>query len=563
MDCYFTTFHGDLITAAEPLNHDIDLMSCEFTVGSILSLATGATVLAIEGGSDIGTITNSGTGLFTITGSYVDSVSCLNAGGEIRIRGGTVNSVTRAVGSVVWWRDDSTILVLPSATITDGVIGYALVAAGVGDVVLVHPGTYTEPITCAASVDLKGVGPASGVIITQVDADIITLANNVELENLTVRLVNPPGVHYLIQDSGVACTARITNVVLEITTPGAFAHQIFHCSAASNLTIERCSYNIGGTGPAIGIENRTAAATFHLINNDFTFTNVDAYHIHSNQAGTWTGGGNRWAGTCGMFIAVAGTITFDNDAMVCSAVSAVTGGTVCFRTGYNSYEVFPGMDINHSIGTGRYIFLHPGTFTMVASLALVNNLTIEGSGRQSIITTSTADLDIITGSALTGVILKNFQIDGDLGGVACDMGIYFINVNESKLIDVYVQDCGEDCIMLEDCDRTEVQHSYGDNSTEHGLFLLSCTYCPVIGGHFNNNTLDGVHIRGDATGNADYNTVNSVEATGNGSDGVEISEEGAGDANKNIVLICQLVPNTGLALNDGGTNTEQGHNITV
>ena len=119
MDCYFTTFLGDLITAAEPLNHDIDLMSCEFTGGNITSLATGATVLAIEGGSDIGTITDSGTGLFTITGSYVDSVSCLNAGGEIRIRGGTVNTWVGTNGTILWYITSGEMKVLGRGALDD------------------------------------------------------------------------------------------------------------------------------------------------------------------------------------------------------------------------------------------------------------------------------------------------------------------------------------------------------------------------------------------------------------------------------------------------------------
>jgi len=211
---------------------------------------------------------------------------------------------------------------------------------------------------------------------------------------------------------------------------------------------------------------------------------------------------------------------------------------------------------------GGWVVLLEGTYTLAASLnIIVSNLTIQGAGRQTIITTSTADLDIITSTGVTGVILRDFQIDGDLGGVASDMGIYFSNVDESKIIDVYVQDCGEDNIMLEDCDHTEVQHCYSDNSTEHGLYLLSCIRCRVTGGYYNNNTLDGVHLAGDATGNCDYNNV-TTDCTGNGSDGIEISEAGAGQANKNIILGCQLLGNAA-ALTDGGTNTEQGHSILV
>lgn len=432
--------------------------------------------------------------------------------------------------------------------------------------VLIYPGIYDEAITCASWVNLRGVGPKGSVVIYQDDANIITLATQVQLQNFTVRLGTPTAQRRMIDDNSVAVTARMSDLVLECVNPGAQAFIVFTLLGAGDYTIERCSYNIGGAGGTAGVYNSGNAATIHLVDNDFTFINVNAFHIGSLIAGTWTGGGNRWAGTCRMFNANNGTITLDNEAVVCTGMAAgdVTGGTITLRTGLNSYEVFPGMIIAHAVGAGRYIFLHPGTFRLTAALNIaVNNVTIQGSGRQSILTTDTADLDIVTAAAVAGLVLRDFQIDGNLGGVACDMGIYLNNVDESKIIDVYVQDCGEDCIMLEDCDHTEVQHSYGDNSTEHGLYLLSCIRCKVIGGYYNNNTLDGIHIRGDATGNADYNTLESVDCTGNGSDGVEISEAGPGQANKNTILGCQLIGNTGINLNDGGTNTEVGHNITV
>ena len=335
MDCFFTTFLGDLITAAEALNHDIDLMSCEFTGGNITSLATGATVIAIEGGSDIDAITNSGTGLFTITGSYVDSVSCLNAGGEIRVRGGTLNSITRAVGAVVWWQDDNTLKVIPSGTTTDTVIQWAIAAATAGDVVLIHPGTYAEPIACKAGVDLKGVGPASGVIITQVNADIITLATNVHLDNLTIRLGTPDAERHLIEDNAVACTARMSNLILEITAPTNIANlMVFYFTGAGDYTIERCSFSITYTGNAVGhgVHTSTNAATLHLVDNDFTYlVNNAAIHIFCSVASTITGSGNTWAGTAIMFETSNGTITLDHDALTCTAGWTVTGTTIVLR----------------------------------------------------------------------------------------------------------------------------------------------------------------------------------------------------------------------------------------
>ena len=335
LDCFFCTFLGDLITAAEALNHDIDLMSCEMTNGSITSLATGATVITCDGVSRIDVITNSGTGLFTITGSYVDSINCTNAAGSVRIRGGMVNSITRAVGSVVWWQDNNTLKVITCDTQTDPVIGWAIAAATAGDVILIHPGTYDEPVVCKAGVDIKGVGPASGVIIYQLNADIITLATNVHIDNLTVRLGTPDGERHLFEDNAVACTAKMTNIILEITAPTNIANlMIFYFTGAGDYTIERCSGTFTYTGNAVGhgVHTSTNAATLHLVDNDFTYlANTAAIHIFCSVASTITGSGNTWAGTAIMFETSNGTITLDHDALICTAGWTVTGTTIVLR----------------------------------------------------------------------------------------------------------------------------------------------------------------------------------------------------------------------------------------
>jgi len=331
LDCFFVTFLGDIITAAEPLNHDIDLMSCEMTNGSITSLATGATVIACDGVSTIDAITNSGTGLFTIRGSYVDSINCLNAGGSVRVRGGTVNSITRAVGSVVWWQDNNTLKVIACDTTTDTVIGWAIAEAAAGDVILLHPGTYDEPVVCKAGVNLKGIGLKGSVVIQRTDSDIITLANNIEIADLTVRLVTPNAARYLILDNAAACTAKMTNLVMEITTPSNFAHNIFRFSGAGTYTIERCSYDIGGNGSTYGVNNQPNAATIKLVGNDFTMTNPNAQHIGSPASGTWTGSGNRWTGTSKVFSINAGTFTFDNCALLSTRTWVNTGSTITLR----------------------------------------------------------------------------------------------------------------------------------------------------------------------------------------------------------------------------------------
>ncbi|GAI02719.1 unnamed protein product, partial [marine sediment metagenome] len=85
-----------------------------------------------------------------------------------------------------WWLDNNTLKVIPCTITTHTIIGWALAAAAAGDVILLHPGTYEEVITCKAGVDIKGIGTKGSVVIYQPSADIITVADNVELQNFTV-----------------------------------------------------------------------------------------------------------------------------------------------------------------------------------------------------------------------------------------------------------------------------------------------------------------------------------------------------------------------------------------
>lgn len=197
--------------------------------------------------------------------------------------------------------------------------------------ILIYPGIYNETIVGASWVNLRGIGPKGSVIIQQTDLNTVLLATNMEISGLTLRIVTPTAARVLIRDADVACTVKMMDLVFEITTPVALDHIVFNFTGAGVYTIERCSYNIGGTGAAFGVRNVSNAATIHLADNDFQFTNINAFHIASNQNGTWTGRGNRWTGTCGMFSVSDGRITLDGDAMICTGVWVVTNSIIGLR----------------------------------------------------------------------------------------------------------------------------------------------------------------------------------------------------------------------------------------
>lgn len=192
--------------------------------------------------------------------------------------------------------------------------------------ILIYPGIYDEAITTADWVNLKGIGPKGSVVISQADETTVILLGldaTMQIQNLTVRLAAPTTYRSIVTSIyGFTSHVSFTDVVLECPAPGAHAITVFDLCADGSYLIERCSYNIGGTGNSRGILNSGPTPVFRLIDNDFEFNNVNAYHISTNQYGTWTGEGNRWAGTCGMFEVSNATFIFDNDAMICTGAWA-------------------------------------------------------------------------------------------------------------------------------------------------------------------------------------------------------------------------------------------------
>jgi parallel beta-helix repeat protein len=115
-------------------------------------------------------------------------------------------------------------------------------------------------------------------------------------------------------------------------------------------------------------------------------------------------------------------------------------------------------------------------------------------------------------------------------------------------------------VEASDCNVISANNCEGNGL--HGIFIFRSNYCSVVGNVcVVSTTADGINVEGDATGNADYNTLTGNVCTLNADDGIAI--EGGANANKNIVVANSLLGNTGTNLVDNGNNTESGHNVTV
>lgn len=183
-------------------------------------------------------------------------------------------------------------------------------------------------------------------------------------------------------------------------------------------------------------------------------------------------------------------------------IAACGGATaaITWQTATNHYECVPGMTILDSVGAGRHIFLHPGTYTLTATLAItVSNLTIQGAGRQTIITTATDNLDIITctggsGTELTNIILRDFLVRGFETGNKNDEGILWTYVDTSKIINVWMEHNGERGLHLLTCDNNEIENVHTFSNFLDGLMLDTCTFNKLINCISNSNTQRGMNI---------------------------------------------------------------------
>ncbi len=201
--------------------------------------------------------------------------------------------------------------------------------------ILIYPGIYTEAITYAPWVNLKGIGPKGSVVIAYDAGTFVTLATgSQEMSNLTLRMPTPNGNWtFIFGGGGVTGTAKFSDVIFEVTTPAARDLYLCIINNAITVTFERCSCNIGGTGTHTAFRTQTVAGTLILLDNDFEFNaNVASPFLYITIGSTVRGKGNRWAGTGYFIYATAGTVTLDHDAILCpSAWNTMTGVTMYLR----------------------------------------------------------------------------------------------------------------------------------------------------------------------------------------------------------------------------------------
>jgi len=221
--------------------------------------------------------------------------------------------------------------------------------------IAIYPGVYTEAVTMAAFVNVKGVGTRNSVVIYQSDATVVTLATNSTIENLTVRLGATGDLSSII-DNGVACVATIKDVILESTYTGGGAWNPIHISGDGTYTIDgvymRKTELLGGEGDDCFLYVDHCTATIYVTNCDidmrgtapdegeamnmmFLIVGTDVATIHSSN-NRFDGDGD--AALC--YFEAGGRMISNNDANFLTYPNQLLGGSTLTVTDHDFAGIY-------------------------------------------------------------------------------------------------------------------------------------------------------------------------------------------------------------------------------
>jgi parallel beta-helix repeat protein len=198
-----------------------------------------------------------------------------------------------------------------------------------------------------------------------------------------------------------------------------------------------------------------------------------------------------WIKELGLFM-TASAVVISNDApAVVKAVARVSKVALG-----NRIQICDGVDDHVQIqaaldalpAAGGEVRLLEGTYNVQATINLDSNQTLRGCGRNTILTTTTADLIFLSavggaGTEKTGIVIADLQIDGGAGSIS-DCGIYFEFVDYSFIQDVYSR-----------------RHASGTAAYGAGIYLWNSDFNTIIGNTCQANGYYGIWIDTNSTNN--------------------------------------------------------------
>lgn len=259
--------------------------------------------------------------------------------------------------------------------------------------------------------------------------------------------------------------------------------------------------------------------------------------------------------------------------------------------------------------TGGEVIIKEGTYTLTSRPSVItfsqkDNVTLRGAGKSTIIT-SPIDMILLRVIRSDDVIIENIYFLGIGSGNSGNGGISVSSTTERNIIrNCWFENFGSAAIsisagtdsLVENCkitsnfssgilasnEATFVAKGNLINSNLVGIRLISLTAAKILDNYINSNTNEGIlietisneHIISGNTINSNGDDGISLESTGvpasdkciidnniindNGAFGVLINT----NSDRNTVDSNQIINNASGDINDLGTNTQIGHNIT-
>lgn len=168
--------------------------------------------------------------------------------------------------------------------------------------------------------------------------------------------------------------------------------------------------------------------------------------------------------------------------------------------------------------SGGEVLLLEGTYYVESSITLNSYQILRGQGKGTILTTTTADLDIVTASSKVNITIADLCIDGDAGGVANDHGIYFYEVDYSTIYNVYSRDNGEDGINFRFSEYNRII-ACDCQGNRYGIVLADYSHYNTVIGNTTQGNTEGILVY-----NCGHNTIANNVSRGNSDRGIDVYE---------------------------------------
>lgn len=170
--------------------------------------------------------------------------------------------------------------------------------------------------------------------------------------------------------------------------------------------------------------------------------------------------------------------------------------------------------------TGGEVLLLDGTYNVEVALVLDSYQTLAGCGRNTLLTTSIADLHIITatggsGTEKVGVVVRDLFVDGD--SLTGDYGIIFRYVDYSQILNCWGTGFDLEAIFIDTSDNNVISGNitWGNNG---GLYIEESTYNTLTANVVQGNSGTGLEVYTSSH----YNTVVGNTCSGNTENGIEV-----------------------------------------